>query len=289
MAGGRRAADRLTHVDETGAARMVDVSAKDVTSATRSPPAGCSSARRSSDLLRGEGCPRATRSGSPGSPGSWPPSGPPTSCRCATRSRSAGSTVDLEVADDAVEITATVRTTDRTGVEMEALTAVSVAALTVVDMVKAVDKAAAITDVRVESKTGGKSGDWSRRGRREGGGRGGVEPRGRGCLRGHHRPADRRGAARGRLRRRATRSSSPTGSRWATRSAPRSTAERGRCSPPAAPGSPRPTGRRRSPGRCSTGGARASPRRSAPTASAKGVPTAALSRGLAGVSGRRSW
>ncbi|MFE2680053.1 cyclic pyranopterin monophosphate synthase MoaC, partial [Streptomyces hygroscopicus] len=73
-----------------------------------------------------------------------------------------GVTVDLEVADDAVEITATVKTTDRTGVEMEALTAVSVAALTVIDMVKAVDKGAVITDVRVEEKTGGKSGDWSR-------------------------------------------------------------------------------------------------------------------------------
>ena len=73
-----------------------------------------------------------------------------------------GVTVDLEVLDDAVAITATVRTTDRTGVEMEALTAVSVAALTVVDMVKAVDKAAVITDVRVESKTGGKSGPWRR-------------------------------------------------------------------------------------------------------------------------------
>ncbi len=71
-------------------------------------------------------------------------------------------TVDLVVADDAVEIRASVSTTDRTGVEMEALTAVSVAALTVVDMVKAVDKAAVITDVRVETKSGGKSGDWSR-------------------------------------------------------------------------------------------------------------------------------
>lgn len=59
-------------------------------------------------------------------------------------------------------VEARVRTVDKTGVEMEALTAVSVAALTVVDMVKAVDKAAVITDVRVESKTGGKSGDWSR-------------------------------------------------------------------------------------------------------------------------------
>ena len=62
----------------------------------------------------------------------------------------------------AVEITATVRTADRTGVEMEALTAVSVAALTVIDMVKAVDKAAVITDVRVEAKSGGRSGDWPR-------------------------------------------------------------------------------------------------------------------------------
>ena len=73
-----------------------------------------------------------------------------------------GVVVDLAVADDAVEISATVRTTDRTGVEMEALTAVSVAALTVIDMVKAVDKAAVITDVRVEAKSGGKSGDWVR-------------------------------------------------------------------------------------------------------------------------------
>ena len=73
-----------------------------------------------------------------------------------------GVVVDLEPADAQVKITATVRTTDRTGVEMEALTAVSVAALTVVDMVKAVDKGAVITDIRVETKTGGKSGDWTR-------------------------------------------------------------------------------------------------------------------------------
>jgi cyclic pyranopterin phosphate synthase len=71
-----------------------------------------------------------------------------------------GVKVDLAVADDAVEITATVKTADRTGVEMEALTAVAVAGLTVIDMVKAVDKGAAIESVRVLSKTGGKSGDW---------------------------------------------------------------------------------------------------------------------------------
>ena len=66
-----------------------------------------------------------------------------------------GVEVDLVVEDDAVAITATVRTADRTGVEMEALTCVAVAALALIDMVKAVDPAAVITDVRVEEKTGG--------------------------------------------------------------------------------------------------------------------------------------
>lgn len=72
--------------------------------------------------------------------------------------------VDLhaEVVDHGVELTAEVRTTDRTGVEMEALTAVSVAALALVDMVKALDRAASITDIRVLSKSGGRRGDWER-------------------------------------------------------------------------------------------------------------------------------
>ena len=70
--------------------------------------------------------------------------------------------LDLEIADDHVAITATVRTADRTGVEMEALTAVTVAALAVVDMVKGVDRSAAITDCRIVAKSGGRSGDWER-------------------------------------------------------------------------------------------------------------------------------
>jgi cyclic pyranopterin phosphate synthase len=70
--------------------------------------------------------------------------------------------VDLVVVDGAVEISATARTADRTGVEMEALTAVAVAGLALIDMVKAVDPAAVITDVRVEEKTGGKNGRWLR-------------------------------------------------------------------------------------------------------------------------------
>ena len=71
-------------------------------------------------------------------------------------------TVDLTVEDAGVAITASVRTAGRTGVEMEALTSVSVAALTLIDMIKAVDKGAVITDVRIEAKDGGKSGPWRR-------------------------------------------------------------------------------------------------------------------------------
>ena len=73
-----------------------------------------------------------------------------------------GVSVDVAVEDWGVAIEATVRTADRTGVEMEALTSVSVAALTLIDMIKSVDKSAVITDVRLESKDGGKSGPWRR-------------------------------------------------------------------------------------------------------------------------------
>ncbi|MDQ3150443.1 MAG: cyclic pyranopterin monophosphate synthase MoaC [Actinomycetota bacterium] len=73
-----------------------------------------------------------------------------------------GVTVDLETGDAEVRITATVRTTDRTGVEMEALTAVAVAGLALHDMVKAVDPGAVLDAVRVERKEGGKTGTWTR-------------------------------------------------------------------------------------------------------------------------------
>ncbi len=73
-----------------------------------------------------------------------------------------GATVDLSPGPDWVQITATVRTTDRTGVEMEALTAVAVAGLTLHDMIKAVDPAAVLDGLRVERKQGGKTGDWVR-------------------------------------------------------------------------------------------------------------------------------
>ena len=70
--------------------------------------------------------------------------------------------IELEVIDTGVAISAQVITSDRTGVEMEALTAVSVAGLTIIDMVKALDPSASISDIRIDSKSGGKNGDWKR-------------------------------------------------------------------------------------------------------------------------------
>ncbi len=154
--------DRLTHVDESGAARMVDVSGKEVTARTATASGRVLVSPEVVALLRGAGVPKgdtlavARLAGIMGA--KQTPSLIPL---CHPLALSAVS-VDLVVGDGSVDLTASVSTTDRTGVEMEALTAVSVAALTVVDMVKAVDKRTVITDIRVESKTGGKSGDFQR-------------------------------------------------------------------------------------------------------------------------------
>ena len=154
--------DRLTHVDETGAARMVDVSDKDVTARTATATGRVLVSAQVVALLRGEGVPKGDALAVARLAGIMGAKQTPSLVPLCHPLAISGVTVDLTVSDESVDITATVKTTDRTGVEMEALTAVSVAALTVVDMVKAVDKAAVITDVRVESKSGGRSGDWSR-------------------------------------------------------------------------------------------------------------------------------
>jgi cyclic pyranopterin phosphate synthase len=153
---------RLTHVDESGAARMVDVSGKDVTARVAVATGRVLVGAEVVGLLRGDGVPKGDALGVARVAGIMAAKRTPDLVPLCHPLAIAGVTVDLTVEDDAVAIRATVRTADRTGVEMEALTAVSVAALTVVDMVKAVDKGAVITDVRIESKSGGKSGDWSR-------------------------------------------------------------------------------------------------------------------------------
>lgn len=154
--------DRLTHLDDAGAARMVDVSGKAVTERTARASGRVLVSPRVVELLRGEGMPKGDALATARIAGIMGAKRTPDLIPLCHPLSVAGVTLDLSVADDAVEIRAAVRTTDRTGVEMEALTAVSVAALTVIDMVKAVDKGAVITDVRVEEKTGGTSGDWSR-------------------------------------------------------------------------------------------------------------------------------
>jgi cyclic pyranopterin phosphate synthase len=151
----------LTHVDETGAARMVDVSEKDVTARTAVAAGRVRVSPRVVELLRGEGVPKGDALAVARIAGIRGAKKTPDLVPLCHPLALSGVRMDLSVADDAVEITATVRTTDRTGVEMEALTAVSVAALTVVDMVKAVDKGAVVTDVRVLEKTGGRSGHWT--------------------------------------------------------------------------------------------------------------------------------
>ncbi|EGD41079.1 molybdenum cofactor biosynthesis protein C [Nocardioidaceae bacterium Broad-1] len=155
-------ADRLTHVDETGAARMVDVSEKAVTTRTATASGRVLVSPEVIDLLRGEGVPKGDALAVARIAGIMGAKKTPDLIPLCHPLAISGVKVELSVSDESVDIAATVKTTDRTGVEMEALTAVAVAGLTVVDMIKAVDKRAVITDIRVETKTGGKSGAFQR-------------------------------------------------------------------------------------------------------------------------------
>ena len=153
---------RLTHTDEHGHARMVDVSAKDVTvrearaSGRVLLSADAIAALRAGQVPKGDALAVARIAGIQAAKRT--PDLVPLCHPIAIHAV----TVDLQVGDHAVEISATVRTADRTGVEMEALTSVTVAALALIDMVKAIDPAAVISDVRVDEKTGGKTGPWRR-------------------------------------------------------------------------------------------------------------------------------
>jgi cyclic pyranopterin monophosphate synthase len=161
MGDGRLDARRLTHVRADGSAHMVDVSGKSVTARQASAAgrvllaAEAVAALRSGEVPKGDAL-AVARIAAIQAVKRTPelvPLAHPVAVHAVA--------VDLTVADDGVDIVATVRTADRTGIEMEALTAVCVGALALVDMVKAVDKHARITDVRVTAKSGGRSGDWS--------------------------------------------------------------------------------------------------------------------------------
>ena len=152
----------LTHLDESGQARMVDVSGKDVTARTARASgrvllsAEAVAALRSGQVPKGDALAVARIAGIQGAKKT------PDLIPLCHPIGLHGVTVDLTVTDEGVDITAVARTADRTGVEMEALTSVSVAALALIDMIKAIDPAAVITNVRVDEKAGGKSGTWHR-------------------------------------------------------------------------------------------------------------------------------
>jgi cyclic pyranopterin phosphate synthase len=152
----------LTHVDSAGAARMVDVTAKDVT-ARRAVAAG--RVRTTADvigLLRRDGLPKGDALAVARLAGIMGAKRTPDLVPLCHPIALHGVTVDFQLTDDAVDITVTARTADRTGVEMEALTAVAAAGLALIDMVKAVDPAASIDAIRVLRKEGGKTGEWVR-------------------------------------------------------------------------------------------------------------------------------
>ncbi|MGZ4613697.1 MAG: cyclic pyranopterin monophosphate synthase MoaC [Kineosporiaceae bacterium] len=141
---------------------MVDVSGKGVTVREASAAGRVLCSPQVVELLRGEGVPKGDALGVARLAGIQAAKRTPELVPLAHPVAVHAVTVDLSVADDGVDIVATVRTADRTGVEMEALTCVVVAALALVDMVKAVDRLTTISEVRVTAKSGGRSGDWRR-------------------------------------------------------------------------------------------------------------------------------
>jgi cyclic pyranopterin phosphate synthase len=154
----------LTHVDAAGAARMVDVSGKDITVRRAVAAGSVQTTAEVVALLRDDALPKGDALAVARIAGIMGAKRTPDLIPLCHPIALHGVEVTLELREDCVDITATVRTADRTGVEMEALTAVATAGLALIDMVKAVDPAASIETVRVLRKEGGKTGLWTRSG-----------------------------------------------------------------------------------------------------------------------------
>lgn len=151
----------LTHLDAAGHARMVDVSDKAVTARTATAVGRVLLSASTVEALRGGNVPKGDALAVARIAGIQGAKLTPTLIPLCHPLPITGVEVICTVVDEGVAVEATVRTTGRTGVEMEALTAVCTAALAVIDMTKALDKHARITDVRVVAKAGGRSGDWT--------------------------------------------------------------------------------------------------------------------------------
>jgi cyclic pyranopterin phosphate synthase len=154
--------EQFTHLDSSGAARMVDVSGKEPTTRTAVATGVVHTTIEVVALLAGDGLPKGDALATARIAGIMAAKRTSDLVPLCHPLALSSVKVDLELGEAEVRISATVRTTDRTGVEMEALTAVAVAGLTLHDMVKAVDPSASLDAVRVERKDGGKSGTWIR-------------------------------------------------------------------------------------------------------------------------------
>jgi cyclic pyranopterin phosphate synthase len=152
----------LTHIDAAGNAHMVDVADREVTTRTATTVGRVFLSAQVVSLLRDGAVPKGDVLATARIAGIMATKRTPDLIPLCHPIAVHGVSVDLEVVDDGVNITATVKTADRTGVEMEALTAVAVAGLTVIDMVKAIDPSATISDVKMIHKDGGRNGEWNR-------------------------------------------------------------------------------------------------------------------------------
>ena len=152
----------LSHVDETGAARMVDVSGKTATARTALAAGTVRTTAEVLRLLATDGLPKGDALATARIAGIMGAKRVPELIPLCHQIALSGVKVEFELGEAEVRIRATAKTTDVTGVEMEALTAVAVAGLTLHDMIKAVDPAATLDEVRLLRKDGGKTGIWER-------------------------------------------------------------------------------------------------------------------------------
>lgn len=153
----------LSHLDERGAAHMVDVTAKAATKRTAVAAGVLRTTAEVVQLISAGGLPKGDALATARVAGIMAAKRTSDLVPLCHQLALTGVDVDFTIGESQIDITASVRTTDRTGVEMEALTAVSVAALTLYDMIKAVDRAAVVGDIRVLAKEGGRTGAWERR------------------------------------------------------------------------------------------------------------------------------
>lgn len=160
MAASRKPGPKLTHIDEKGAARMVDVSSKAATDRRATARGKLLLSRETIELVRSGRTPKGDVLGAARIAGIMAAKRTPDLIPLAHPLPLSHASVDLSLDDDGIAIEATVGTTAPTGVEMEALTAVSVAALTLYDMLKAVERGARITEIRLVAKSGGRSGEY---------------------------------------------------------------------------------------------------------------------------------